>query len=156
MNQKREQLKKLEAQYEEAQSLDSDLSIDRIVREMTELDKSAKDLREKVYAAAGNSFDEMLKLAKSDKIADRTRIRVHGAVVKMAHRDMHEMAKLQLEREKMLLEADSAQRDRDSKERIAERDQGGGRPQFIVRLDTEAGERARGAAREQERLRSHD
>ena len=120
----------------------------------TALDRDARELREKVYGNAGKSFDALLELVGSDGVAPRTRLRVHETVVKLAIRDMHEVAKLRLERERMLLEAEAARLDREAKERDAERDARLGRagPQIVV-VDSETAERARLAAAEQERLR---
>ena len=120
----------------------------------TALDESARLLRKKVYEKAGASFDALLELLGSEKVAVRTRVATHALLLKLAFQDMHDVAKLRLERERMLLEAQSAERDREAKERIAERDasRGGAGAQIIV-LDSEAVARVRLAASEQERLR---
>ena len=118
----------------------------------TSLDAHARELRQKIYSAASKSLDALLELLKSDKVASRTRANAHLTLVKMANNDSHEVAKLRLERERMLQEAEMARLDRGAKERTAALAPGG--PQVIVRLDSEAVNRARLAAGEQERLRT--
>lgn len=119
----------------------------------TELDKNARELREKVYAGAGKSFDALMELAALEKTPTRTSMKAYGDVVKLAHRDMIEVAKLQLERERMVLEAETARLDREAKERAAKLEAAGGRTAPIVIVDAETIARAKDAAREQERLR---
>ncbi len=114
----------------------------------TALDDAALSLREKVYVSAGASFDALLELLESDKVPVRKRMRVHETVVKLVFKDINEVAKLRLERERLALEAETARLDRESRER-----QPGQAQQIIVRLDAEAVGRAELAAGEQERLR---
>ena len=118
----------------------------------TALDENARLLRKKVYEKAGASFDALMELLESKKVALRTRMRVYETVVKLAFKDINDVAKLRLERERMALEAETARLDREAKERQAAMEPVGG-PQIIVRLDSEAMERAQLAAGEQERLR---